>query len=276
MLQQNLYKADLHNHGYITQERGKFSFERRPKDLKTLVDICIKNDLDITAVTNFSDDRYSTIRETAKQLPNNYLLGELKENNKSIALIIIKDDRPMIIVRGQEIPTSEGHILTVGAPNNIRNGKSLKDTIKEAKDLGAIVIADHPFTPKIRGGIGERNLLKYLEQLDAIEIVNAQNIIRKYDKQAKKFAKEHKKPGIAVSDAHLTEDIGLAYIYFYETLDFTSGRGFIDSLKDTIITERFNIEERYTTFYKLMKWHTILAYNLFRRKIGLLPNTNKT
>jgi len=61
-------------------------------------------------------------------------------------------EKKVLVVKCQEMFTKEGHILAIATPyGKIVKTKDAKDAIKEAKDLGAILSAVHPF---YREGIG--------------------------------------------------------------------------------------------------------------------------
>lgn len=53
----------------------------------------------------------------------------------------------ILIVRGQEVPTKQGHLLVLGLNDGVHlaSGRELESTLKEAKSHGGIIIADHPF-----------------------------------------------------------------------------------------------------------------------------------
>jgi predicted metal-dependent phosphoesterase TrpH len=54
----------------------------------------------------------------------------------------------------------------------------------------------------------QKNVLEYI---DAIEGFNSRCILDTFNRQARKFAKEHGKPVVAGSDAHFANEVGRAF-----------------------------------------------------------------
>ena len=80
----------------------------------------------------------------------------------------------MLVVKGQEVPTKQGHILVLGIASGVhlKSGRSLLESLQEASDNEGIIIADHPF---FHGGIGDSLYdSRVLEYFDAIEIFNGE------------------------------------------------------------------------------------------------------
>jgi len=81
----------------------------------------------------------------------------------------------VIVIKGQEVPTTEGHLLVLGIDHNrhLKEHKSLEYTLKEARNCNGTVIIDHPF---YLNGLGNhlRKNLKLFDYIDAIEIHNGE------------------------------------------------------------------------------------------------------
>jgi len=117
-------------------------------------------------MVNFSDNRYERFIG---------LLGYEREflGDKQNGIYI--PQKEIYVIKGQEVPTQQGHMLVLGLENDyhIQEHRSVEDTIKEAKDKNGIIVADHPF---YRDGIGpalQTNNI-FLDDLDAIEVFNAE------------------------------------------------------------------------------------------------------
>jgi hypothetical protein len=84
-------------------------------------------------------------------------------------------EKEICIIKGQEIETNQGNILVFGVDSkkNIRSGKNIEETIKEAKDYNSTIILTNPFYAQ---GIGEYLIKKHeiLQDIDAIEIHNSE------------------------------------------------------------------------------------------------------
>ncbi|MEK6800943.1 MAG: hypothetical protein AABY05_03345 [Nanoarchaeota archaeon] len=143
-------KADLHNH-------LRTSSNIKKSDLNHAVDVAGKRlgSHGIIGLVNFSDKRY----EMAICSPG-YERDYLGTNRNGVR--VYGDKGTVIIVKGQEFPTKQGHLLVLGleAEKHLKEGRTLKETVAEAKDNNGIIVADHPY---YRDGIGS-----YLEKHQAL------------------------------------------------------------------------------------------------------------
>ncbi len=233
-LENNVETIDVHTHPDFIH--GRF-------ELKHLVDACIQRRVSaIGIVDSFKcgevNFRYSSFSDNGlKELPENYELA--RDSGRYSRRFVVRRDGNDIVqfYRGQEVATSEGHVLlfdSYGFVPSEENGKptSMEDTIARGKDQGAVVIATHPFVPRdIAGGMGRKVLCKHKKDFDALEW-NAQcvdllpQIVKEYvvstglfykkpfdflrkicqgdaNKAVQAFAKESKIPLVAASDMHM-------------------------------------------------------------------------
>ncbi|MBI2672830.1 PHP domain-containing protein, partial [Candidatus Woesearchaeota archaeon] len=212
--------------------------------------------LDMLVFTNFADSRYEDLKKTALKLSEGYHFSDYGK-----VFYVSYDEKIFAVIKGQEVPTKQGHILTVGGSSEINNYKDMKETIDEAKDKGAIVIADHPYTT-LHGGMGEKNLEKYLDQWDAIEVFNAQNINlvpfllnqKQSNEKARAFARKHNLPSIATSDSHRLNEIAVSYITFKERFGVMEPDKLIASLRGIIRNKQFEAIERYNSWGSFVSW----------------------
>lgn len=115
-------------------------------------------------------------------------------------------DKDFLVIPGIEIRCRHGDIIGLGLKSNPRGymGKlSAIEAVEVLRDMGALVVAPHPFG---WGGVG-----KHLETagFDAIEGFNA-NQLRCINSRAKIAAHKFKLPMLAVSDAHYHVNVGNA------------------------------------------------------------------
>ncbi len=153
-----MVKADLHNH-----LRTSSSF--RDADFNRAVDLTRKKlgSGAVLGMINFADDRYED------------LVSRPGYERQNIGNAVYVPDKEVLIVKGQEIPTQQGHLLVLGIEQNkhLKSGRPIEDTIKEAKDNDGTIIADHPFHIE---GIGNY-LVRHPElmrDIDALEVVNGE------------------------------------------------------------------------------------------------------
>ncbi len=136
--------ADLHNHLTTSSRIPKGTFNQ-------VADLASERlgKFGIVGIVNFSDWRWENL--IGQSGYEREYLGKKKN-------AVYIPEKEIFFVKGQEIPTREGHLLVLGteAGLHLKEGRTLEDSIKEAKDNGGIIIADHPF---YKQGIGE-----YLEK----------------------------------------------------------------------------------------------------------------
>jgi predicted metal-dependent phosphoesterase TrpH len=126
-------KLDLHVH---SESRGRVHIS--PKELK---DCLRQKNMDGVAVTNFS--------------------------NISHALWLKKNLSDYIIIVGQEMHTTAGHIVGLGIKERIDDFLSPAETIGRIHEQAGIAVAVHPYLPL---GLGKKVVSL---PLDAIEVYNA-------------------------------------------------------------------------------------------------------
>ncbi len=150
-------KADLHNH-FATIGSDINNFNEAIDAIRKKL-----GEGGICGLVNFEDKRYEAFSG---------LKGYERED---IGNAVYVPEKQVLVVKGQEVPTKQGHLLVLGLQKDVflRKARSLEDTIKEARDNNGIIIADHPF---YKCGIG--NYLakneKPLEEIDAIEVYNGE------------------------------------------------------------------------------------------------------
>jgi len=131
-------------------------------------------------------------------------------------------DLPLVIL-GVEVRCDEGDILLY-CEREVDFPRRVDALIEKAHAENCLVVPAHPYDI-MRLGIGE--LVLSYNDWDAIEVWNA-SATRGANLKAIKAAQVLGKPGLANSDAHIPEEIGLAYTYI-EVEDLT-----LDSVMEAI------------------------------------------
>lgn len=117
----------------------------------------------------------------------------------------------LVVVRGMEISSLDGHILAYGVGSEIEKHLSAKETVAEIKKIGGLASVAHPY--RWWSGLGERNTVNC--EPDAIETLNARST-RKHNFRARKLCKKIEVRKTAGSDAHFPQNIGKAYVVIDE------------------------------------------------------------
>ncbi|MBU0894439.1 MAG: hypothetical protein KKF48_05170 [Nanoarchaeota archaeon] len=220
--------VDLHNH---LGRMGRFpSFDR-------VVDVAF-NRLGIEgvfSVANCEDYRYEDFVNSS---PESYDRVEVRDEKDSVGIYV--PQKKILIVKGQEVFTPEGHVLVIGLPKgkNIKS-KTLDDSFSEAKDYNAVTIVDHPF---YKGGAGPK-ILDF--EPDGWEVYNASAEfwfpkllpIGANEKSAKFYNEEirdnHDTGACSFTDGHSPNVIGKSYTML-PLLDKQTPQALINSLRQGI------------------------------------------
>ncbi|WP_342304481.1 PHP domain-containing protein [Methanolobus sp. ZRKC5] len=112
----------------------------------------------------------------------------------------------IIVIPGVEVSSSKGHILVLGIREPIEPGLSPEETIKKARQQGAVVVIPHPFKMTSHG-------IGYVEGLDtdAVEVLNSRCVTDGPNNKARKAAQELGFPMVGGSDSHEAEMVGRSY-----------------------------------------------------------------
>ena len=113
---------------------------------------------------------------------------------------------------GQEIRTTAGDLIAVFLHEAIQPGLAPVEAVAAVREQGGLVGIAHPFD-RFRGSVG-RGETSALDELaatvDWIEAWNARLMIGDGNARAAELALRAGVPGIAVSDAHTTMEVGVA------------------------------------------------------------------
>jgi len=126
-----------------------------------------------------------------------------------------EDGKEITFGRGIEILSKDSHVLILGTDANILGARPLEKVIYEAKEKGAVVVADHPcYTIKLGKGMGEERVRRFHEEgvLDSLEengnITGLLEFIGHYNEKAVELARELDMPIIANCDGNTARDMG--------------------------------------------------------------------
>jgi len=189
----NLGKADVHIHSNHS--------DGRPTIAEILEYVETKTDLDVIAITD-----HNTIDGALEAL-------ELAKQKKYRYDIIV----------GEEVSSTEGHILGLFLRETIKKGMSPRHTLEEIRRQGGLAIIPHPFeNMRMRlpnqlttDGVGLVALLRERKYYKAIEVANATPTLGAENLRASFINNTILgKSETGSSDAHIVEAIGHGYTLF--------------------------------------------------------------
>lgn len=119
----------------------------------------------------------------------------------------------LAILVGEEVRTRDGDLIAVFLHEAVPPGMSAAETIAAVRQQGGLVGIPHPFD-RFRGSLSKGEHPAGLEALaasvDWIEAWNARLMLGDGNERAAELAAAVGRPGVAVSDAHSTIEVGIA------------------------------------------------------------------
>ncbi len=117
----------------------------------------------------------------------------------------------LTVIVGEEVKTADGDLICLFLQEALPAGRPAAETIAAAREQGGLVGVPHPFDRYRNSLLREARLGSIAPLIDWVESWNARVVGRNGNEQAALFALEHGLPGVAVSDAHSTLEVGVAY-----------------------------------------------------------------
>ena len=136
----------------------------------------------------------------------------ITDHDRIAGALRARDEAPddLTVIVGEEIRTAGGDLIALFLERPVAPGLPLDETIAEVRAQGGLVGVPHPFDSH-RGSLGKDDgLASIVGLVDWIETHNAR-LIGGGNEKAGLFAHERGVPGVAVSDAHSTFEVGVAY-----------------------------------------------------------------
>ncbi len=160
------------------------------------------------------------------------------------------------VVVGEEVSTRDGHLIGLFLQQRIRPGMSARDTALAIREQDGLVLLPHPFVRAFSCGLGE-TAETIVDLIDAVEINNAQNFLRRPDRRAERFADHYGFVRYVGADSHMAFSIAPCYQFMP---DFVSPTSFLESLSQAVLTRgRHPLSYFASTGYRLMRFYMGLS-----------------
>lgn len=134
----------------------------------------------------------------------------ITDHNTADGALKMKQRAPELVIVGEEIMTTQGELLAYYVQETIPEGLTPQETLHLLRQQGAVISVSHPFDRLRKGAWEESDLLRIVDQVDAIEIYNARCLYAADNARAAAFAQAHGVLGTAGSDAHTSVEYGRA------------------------------------------------------------------
>jgi len=130
------------------------------------------------------------------------------------------------VIIGEEISPREGHLIGLFLQERIPPGLGVRETALAIRKQGGLVLVPHPFVRAFSCGLRD-HLDLIADVIDAVEINNAQNLRRRPDRRARRYAQETGLVSYVGADTHLG---GTLAPCFQMMRPFTGPADFLDAL----------------------------------------------
>jgi len=169
--------------------------------------------VDLHSHTIYSKD---CLTQTAKLLEKARKLGldriAITEHNRLDGALAAKALDPELVIVGEEIKTTHGEIIAYFVQEEVPAGLSPQETVDRLHEQGAVISIPHPLDSLRRSAMGLDNVLTIIDQVDALEGLNARCVRPEDNDAAIALAQKHGKLLTAGSDAHTTYEVGRCYL----------------------------------------------------------------
>jgi predicted metal-dependent phosphoesterase TrpH len=115
--------------------------------------------------------------------------------------------RPITVIVGEEVKTSQGEVIGLFLTERIDRGMTMDDTITAIQDQGGLVYMPHPFD-RLHSIPSSATLQRHLAEIDVFEVYNARLLFEAYNDEAVRFARKYNLTAAAGSDAHVLQGVG--------------------------------------------------------------------
>jgi predicted metal-dependent phosphoesterase TrpH len=180
----------------------------------------------------------------------------ITDHNTADGALAMQKTAPDRVIVGEEIMTDQGEILGYFMQESIPAGLTPNETIRRLRDQGAVISVSHPFDRLRKGAWHEEDLLRIIDQVDAIEVFNSRCMFAEDNAKAILFAEKHGLVGTVGSDAHSRVEYGRALV---QMQPFEGASDFLASLR------RAQHVNRYSSWFvhfnsKTAKWSKKLGF----------------
>ncbi|MEZ4731700.1 MAG: PHP domain-containing protein [Caldilineaceae bacterium] len=169
--------------------------------------------VDLHTHTIYSKD---CLTQTARLLEQARRVGLNKvavtEHNRLDGALAAKALAPDLVIVGEEIKTTHGEIIAYFVKEEVPRDLSPTETIARLREQGAVISVPHPLDSVRRTAMGMTNVLAVIDQVDALEVLNARCVRSRDNIAAAALAETHGKLMTAGSDAHTLTELGRCYL----------------------------------------------------------------
>ena len=247
-------------------------------NLESVINILFERNVGIWALTNHnSDECFQNLYNGGIRIHNkNNREVSIEKDNDMRSLILNSEylgvNRTIVMLRGQEKSTESGELGIIGYKNSMPGDKmTLKDTLEWAKNDGAIVIANHPFS--INGIAYNTVHTLYMALESGVNFVelNAKSVGPLIINIAKleRMSSERNFALVVGSDAHTPKQYGINGVVIKKS-DLTgrlksTPEDYFGAIKSLMLSHKYENQLNYITIQSLLR---SLDFNPNKQEFG--------
>ena len=184
--------------------------------------------VDLHVHTRYSADSLTGLREVVR-FARRRQLGALAitDHNTIEGAQLLAETSPIPIIVGEEIRTRQGEIIGLFLREQIPPDLSPEQTVACIREQEGLVYIPHPMDRMRRSALELEALIRIIEDVDLLEVLNARVTLALDNRLAASLARAYGVAQGAGSDAHQGYEIGHAYV---EMAPFHSAKTFLASV----------------------------------------------
>ena len=134
----------------------------------------------------------------------------ITDHNTIQGALAARDLAPDLVVVGEEILTTAGEFIAFFVEEEVPRGLPPEEALARLRDQGAVIAISHPLDVLRGSAMGRENTLRFIDQIDALEVFNARNHRDWMNEEAARLAEAHNLGRFGGSDAHSLWELGRA------------------------------------------------------------------
>lgn len=166
-------------------------------------------EVDLHTHTIYSKD---CLTQTAALIERARALGlariAVTEHNRLDGALAAQKLAPDLVIVGEEIKTTRGEIIAYYVQEEVPRGLTPQETIRRLRAQGAFISIPHPLDSLRRSAMGLEAVLEIIDEVDALEVLNARCVRPQDNAAALALARKFGKLMTAGSDAHTLAELG--------------------------------------------------------------------
>ncbi len=130
------------------------------------------------------------------------------EHNRLDGALMAKRLAPELVIVGEEIKTTRGEVIAYYVQEEVPRGLTPQETVRRLRAQGAVISIPHPLDSLRRSAMGLEAVLEIIDEVDALEVLNARCVRPQDNAAALALARKFGKLQTAGSDAHTLGELG--------------------------------------------------------------------